>query len=369
MQKVQITKFEDEIHPEFSESFLKLFKNLKNLKSFEITVNEYSNCDFLADFLAKQDKLEHLTADGNLGDFTLLEAILTENIIENSKFNLKSLTVNVGKDYNEKFSRFLMKHSESIEELAINFQDMNFHYFRLILNHFHNIRKLTICIGSLLNDARVEEIRHIKMLSVKELKLVSYGSICKVLFDIFPNVEVLTTEAFEPSMRIALEKLPKLRKLHSSSNHTIIQFLGFAKSESLTELILENVSPIMAPIFVEQLAEDLPNLEKLVIKNLDLGKLLITVQEDVKIILESLKLFKKLKSFELVNSESRRIHANPDGEFEEIEDDEGQETASFRLVIKTEDGQKTIEASGFFIQFQPEVLEQLKKDLKIVKMV
>ena len=370
LQKLKITKiFEDTIHPEFSESFLKLLKNSTGLKSFEITVIEYSNCDYLGDFLVKQDKLEYLTADGSLGDFTLVEAICTENVIMNSKFKLKSLKVDIGKDYNEKFSRFLMKHSETIEELAINFYDMNFHYFRIILNHFHNIRKLSICIGSLLNDARVEEIRHIKLPRVKELKLVNHcndGALFKILFDIFPNVEILTTQVFLPLLRVALEKLPKLRKLHSSSNYTVFQLLIFAKSESLTELILENVSSISAPIVMETLAEDLPNLEKFVIMNLDIGKLFITVQEDVKMILESLKLFKKMKSFELVNSESKRIFSNPDGEVGEGIEDEGQETATFRLVIETEDGQRTLEASNYFGEFQPEILEQLKKDLKIV---
>ena len=344
---------------------MKLLKNATNLKSFEINVHEHSNGDFLGDFLAKQDKLECLTVDGNLGDLTLIEAISVEKLLKVSKFRLKSLRVRLSQDYNEKFCSFLIKHSESIEELSINFYDMNFHYFRLILNNFHNIRKLTICIGSLLNDARVEEIRNFKLPSVKELKFVNHcneGALFKIIFDIFPNVEVLTTEIYEPPLRVALEKLPKLRKLHSSSNYSHVHFISFAKSNSLTELILENIRPIMAPIFIEKMAEDLPYLEKIVMKNLDVGQLFITVQEDVKLILESLKLFKNMKSFELVNTESKRIYVNPDGE---VEEDEGQETATFRLAIKTEEGQKILEASEYFSKFQPEVLEKLKTDLKI----
>jgi hypothetical protein len=259
-----------------------------------------------------------------------------------------------------------MKQSVYIEELKLNSYRIDFHYIRLILNNFHNLKKLSFSICSFLNDSRAEEIKNIRLPTVTDLELVNYSddvAVLNAVIDIFPNIETLTMDISYYSFRGVLEKLPKLKKLVVPSGR--FEMLVYARSESLRELTLSNFTPILDSFFIEKLAEDLPNLERLMIHNIDIRKLNKTLNHDIQIILKSLKLFDRLKHFELINTESGTLSPSPDADAEQPE--ELETYPEFRLTITTIRDQKCLTASEYFIENHAETMKKMKIDLKIVE--
>jgi hypothetical protein len=133
----------------------------------------------------------------------------------------------------------------------------------------------------------------------------------------------------------------------------------------LKELNFGFVNPILDSFFIAKLAEDLPNVEKIVIRNLDVGRLNRTLEKDVGILLNSLKFFNNLKHFELVNDEPEPIHSNADADEEAQED--GQIGPNFRLSVTASGGQQFLEVSQYFIDNHAETIQRLKVDLMIVE--
>jgi hypothetical protein len=361
LSKLEIGKSEN-----FSLELLKLFRGCHSLESFEFSIgSDIENIEnHLREFIMKQCKLERLKLVEDSSFYRMMDVVSSEDFEENFEINLKSFAFVSNLPYNETFSRFLMKQSMNIEELTLHNYQIDFHYIRLILNNFHNLRKLSISICSLLTDSRAKEIKNIRLPTVKELEFVDYCDdldVVSTLIDIFPNVEALTMELNNFHLRGLLEKLPKLKKLSSS----LVPFdtLAFAKSKSLTELRLSNVKSIADPFFMELLAQNLPNLETFVVHNIDVGKLHRTVDKDVEILLTSLKLFTKLKSFELVNDVREVIVFNQDADANEPEAVE--QNPLFKLTITTEKDQKRMKCSEYFVEKHSDVIDKLKLDLRI----
>jgi hypothetical protein len=278
---------------------------------------------------------------------------------------LDSLFVYSNLEYSDNFSRFLMQQKGNLEELMFVNSKMDFHYIRLILKNFHRLKNLGISISSFLNTARADEIQNIRVQSLRDFTIFGH---CKdidvfmVLIGIFPNIETLTMRIYSFSMRQVFERLPNLKKLIAPSIR--IELLTFAKSESLKDFNFEYVGRIQDSFFVEKLAENFPNVEKIVIRNLDLGRCNGTLGKDVKILLTSMKFFKNLTHFELVNNDPEPIQVNPDAD--EGPQEEAQMGPEFRLSVTTNGGQKFLEVSEYFIDNHAEAIEQLKFDLGIV---
>jgi hypothetical protein len=117
------------------------------------------------------------------------------------------------------------------------------------------------------------------------------------------------------------------------------------------------------PFFIQQIAQDLPNLERIIIQKVDDRRINKTVDANVKTLLESLKFFKNLRHFELINDKSEPIMVNPDADSENPE--ETSMSQEFQLTIKTNLGRKRIRTSRYFEENHAEVIENLKIDLGI----
>jgi hypothetical protein len=353
-------------YPSFMKELKKLLKNSSNLQSFKIKIldNKENVTGFLGEFILNQKKLERLEIERHFCSGRTIDAIFNDNFVDRFNSKLKSMAIVSNLQYNKNFSRFLMKQAENIEELALNDEEMDFHYMRLVLNNFQNLQKLTVNLSTLLNDSRIEEIEKIQLHSVKELKILGHCDEVETFtafIGVFPNIETLDTVVFNFLFQGIIEKLPKLRKLIAQSIR--IELLAFSKSESLREIDFRYVACFKDPYFVQILAEVFPNLEEIKIKNIVGGTLNQSVDRDVGILLESLKLFRNLKHFEVVNDEPGEILINPDAD---VEQPAGVEMSDeFHLALKTFRGKKSLEASEYFHEKHAAVLERLVMDLEI----
>lgn len=342
---------------------IEIFKAATCLKKIMVSVVLYEPQLHLADFLMHQEHLESLRISGVSGsEDTHLDSIFTDKFMESYKFKLRTLVVDCNLFYKENFYRFLLDQSGNLKELTMEAYNMDFKYFRVVLNHFHSLEKLSFSVKTLLNDRRVEEIKNLRLPNLRDLELTGFCedvSVSVSLAEHFPNLESLNMHVAYFSMHNILEKLPKLKKL--TSHCVKMEMLLLAESVSIVELNLFNIHSTLDSIYWRKLAENFPNLERFVIKNIDMGNLIATLNKDVANILDNLKLFQNLKYFEINNSEQGWIAVNEDADLlgPEIEETD----AKFKLIMKNSE----LSITNYFKTVQAEAIEKLISDLAIIK--
>lgn len=315
-------------------NLLGIFKNCTNIKSFAISALNEEPETVLGEFIAQLDSLERLELSGQSDITTTIDSVFTSEFLERVKFRLKSLSLKCYLCFDVKLSTFLQRQAATLEELAMVNHNMNFHYYRLIFNNFSNLKTLRICIGSILSDARAEEVENLRMPSVTELEFAEYCEdveVFKTIVGIFPNVEILSGEFGYFSLDGIFEKIPKLRVVISRFSR--IEMFMFAKSSSVKAIEFRDVYPLMTDFYWRKLAENCPNIESLTMTDLNSRRLPKAVKIDVDILLSGLENFKNLKHFELRNDNSGYVPVNEDADWPEDGPEIVPHTSKFHLFL------------------------------------
>lgn len=143
-----------------------------------------------------------------------------------------------------------------------------------------------------------------------------------------------------------------------------------AKSLSLRELDVRlNSESMMMSFLWERLAEDCPNIEKLLLKDVGLYRFPDSRNKEVEILLTNLKNFKRLNHMEISNGESSlQFSMDHDNPAEQDAAQNNPQNFSFSLKRKF-DGSFCLIFSTYFIQHQAEAIDQIKKDFEISKVL
>lgn len=248
----------------------------------------------IGDFLSLQTSLEEInvTSTFNLVHYSMnvVKSIFTEQLSGMEYLRLKTLKIKAELEFNELLSDFLKVQAKNVEKLELHKVDFN--YYRLIFKDFTNLRKLKFIPG-LIDDLRVEEIKVFRLPSLIELHLENirdHTVFCSVI-EMFLNLEVLTVDRIDCNIKSIMEYLPKLKRL--AAKDLSLEAILMAKSSSLVALEMY-VNAWNISLLWENLAENFPNIERLVILRIGLHKLAKTQHKEVGIILRNLRLFKKL---------------------------------------------------------------------------
>lgn len=337
---------------------LNIFRDCKNIKSFAISALNEEPELVVGNFIAQLDHLKILELTGHSDITTTLDSVFTDGFMERAKFRLKTLRLKCYLCFNAKLSDFLHRQAATLEELSMVNHNMNFHFYRLIFNNFNNLKTLRFCIGAILTDARAEEVKNLRMPNVTELEFTEYCEdveVFKVIIGIFPNIEVLSGEFGYFTLNGIFEKLPKLRRIISRFSR--IEMFLFAKSCSLKEIEFKDVYPVMTDYYWQRLAENCPNVERLILLDLNSRRLPKAVKIDVEIILRGLGKFENLKYFEMQNSNSGYVPVNEDADWPGDAPEIVAHTPKFSLILDTK-AQK-LSVSSYFGLHHGELVQQI----------
>lgn len=286
-----------------AEKLVHSLRNCNTLKSFKITFYYQAPVDFFTDFLCQQDKLEELTCVG-WSDMVFKSLFKDDISQERIKFKLKKFTLECELSYHANFSKFMRAQARHIKELELTCYNINFHYYRLLFNHFQSLKKLTLPTDWFLTDDRANEIKNCRIPSLKELELVGSNddiATFKSVIEIFPNIEVLRAEnVMYFSLHGILEKFTKLR--HIKAENFRVETLLFVKLPSLKVIETSYLYPMSLSFLWENLSENCANIEQIIIKDIGHFKLNESIKKEIRIIISNLAKFKKLKYCEIVSS-------------------------------------------------------------------
>lgn len=342
-----------------SESIVKSLSECNKLKFLKLTFFYQQPVTIFTDFLCRQDELETLDLQG--WSEMVFKCLFKDDIRNKVKFKLKKFSLECEMSYNTNFSNFLRSQAEYIRELELLCYNINFHYYRMIFYHFHNLVKLNFPIDWFLTDARVNSIKDCRINSLKELELIGANddlTTFKTVLNIFPNIEILKCENLQNfSMYGILEKFTKLKTIRSENFRC--ETMLFVKIPSLTSLETGFLYPFALDFLWQNLAEDCPNLENIQIEDIGLFKLNESVRAEFAILLKNLKHFKKLKTCKILCSpQENTVNSDHDAN----ENENIQEHAFYKVHIKTEE--KIIQISQYFAQNCTEEVQILRDTFK-----
>lgn len=343
----------------------KLVHNLRNcntLKYFKITFYYQAPVNFFTDFLCQQDSLQELFCVG--WSDMVFKSLFNDDITQDRiRFKLKSFTLECELGYHENFSKFLRSQANHMTHLALTCYNINFHYYRLLFNHFHHLKKLVLPTDWFLTDERAEEIKNCRIHTLKEFELVGSNDDCatfKTVLNIFPNLEVLRCENLMYfSLNGILEKFTKLR--HIKSENFRVECLLFVHLPSLKVLETSYLYPMALSFLWKNLSENCPNIEKLVIKDIGHFKLNESIKKEIGIIIENLKYFKNLTHCEVISSPQ---DPTVNGDEDQHEIHPPQEHPFYKVIIEnanSPDKQPIIRLSQYFAQHCVDNVNVLKE--------
>lgn len=286
-----------------AEKLVRSLRNCTTLKSFKITFYYQAPVNFFTDFVCQQKNLEELNCVG-WSDMVFKSLFKDDIARDRIKFKLKKFKLECELGYHENFSKFLRSQASHITELELTCYNINFHYYRLLFNNFHCLKKLTLPTDWFLTDERAADIRNCRIPTLKELDLVGSNddiATFKTVIDIFPNIEVLRAENIMYfSLHEILDKFTKLR--HIKAENFRVESMLFVKLPSLKVLEISYLYPMALSFLWENLSENCPNIEQLIIKDIGHFKLNESIKREIGIIIQNLGSFKHLKHCEIVSS-------------------------------------------------------------------
>lgn len=345
----------DESYNQFA---LKALKSCTKLKVLEKKFRYSEVEDEFSDFIASQNQLENFKIHGSFDSFSL--SVFKESLKVN--FKLKAFESDCDLSFNQNFYNFLLAQSSSLEEFLLS-NTTDFCYYRLMLNNFHHLRKLSFCVYGALNEARIEEIKNLRLPSVTELIFSDTSDdaiVMRIFLGLFPNIEVLTINSLTFSLSGITENLPNLRKL--DVYFCRIDLLMQVKSTSLKELEIANINPAMVGYYWDRIAEDFPNIERLIVHGIDICRMPLVVNADVAFLLQSLKNFHKIKYCEIYNDDDWSVSVIGD----RGQDEPQNGSTMFRFVFDSNSNEKTtLSITPYFNVFHAQVVSEIVKDLKI----
>lgn len=344
--------------------------NCRSIEIFHVEAMFPSPTNEVGDFLSQQNNLKEISLRANGYDDLGLKTVFTENLINNKNIKLKTLKNYASLLYNKEFSEFLKAQSENIEYLYLKAYSIDFHYYRIILQNFHNLKKVYLHVNGIFNESRCAELAEFSLPSVTEFENrehIKDSWSFEALIRFFPNLEVITMPVYDFPFHGVLEKIPKLRKM--KANDCKLEKLLFTKSLSMKELEMTEVDGMQLSFLWENLAENMPNIERLKIKNLAHTRLQITIDTKVKVFLMNLKNFKKLANVELDNDREDSKEFCDDSDNPE-DKNKVQLAPIFKLSLKRKfDRTFCFKYSSYFNQHQMEAINEIKKNFSISEII
>jgi hypothetical protein len=339
----------------------KLVHNLrtcKTLKSFKLTFYYQSPVNFFTDFICQQKNLEELYCVG--WSDMVFKSLFKDDINDKISFKLKKFTLECELSFHENFSKFLRSQAQHLRELELTCYNINFHYYRVLFNNFHNLKKLTLPTDWFLTDDRALEIQNCRIPSLKELDLVGSNddvTTFEIILNIFPNLEVLRAEnIMHFAVYDILEKFSKLR--HIKAENFRVELMMNLKLPSLKVLEIAYLYPICMSLFWEKLAEGCENIEQLIVKDIGNLKLNASIRKEIGIIVRNLENFKKLKYCEIISS-PQELMVNGDHDQNEIPPPH--EHPFYKVVVENYPGKQCVlKMSQYFAQHCTEDVNSLK---------
>lgn len=299
------------------------------------------------DFICSQTVLTELYLVG--WSDMVFKSIFNIDINHRIKFRLKKFMLECEMNYHSNFSTFLQQQSDSLEEFDLCGYNINFHYYRVIFNHFHKLKKITLPIDWFLTDERRNDIKNCRIESLKELNLVGSNddiTIFKTVMSIFPNIEILKAENLMYfSLHNFIERYDNLR--HLKIENFRVEVLTFVKLKSLKILEVNYLYPMALSFFWENLAENNPNIEEIIIRDIGHFKLTESIKTEISIIVNSLRLFSLLKNCEIISSPQEPL-VNGDGDNHDHRN-RAFEHPFFKIIVENNPSKKrTLKVSQYF---------------------
>lgn len=344
-----------------AEQLVYSLRNCTTLRSLKLTFYYQGPVNFFTDFVCQNHLLEDLFCLG--WSDMVFKSLFKEDISrEKITFKLKKFSLECELGYHENFSRFLRSQASNLTELELTCYNINFHYYRLLFNNFHKLKKLTLPTDWCLTDVRAAEIRDCRIPTLKELEVVGCNddvATFKTIVGIFPNIEVLRAENIMCfSLHDLLEKFTKLR--HIKAENFRVETMLYVKLPSLKVLEIAYLYPMSLSFLWQNLSENCPNIEELTIKDIGHFKLNESIQKEIGIIIRNLVNFKSLKKFEIICSPQDAM-VNGDEDQNEVLHPH----AFFKVIIENfPDKEKVIKLSSFFAQNCIEDVNVLKETFK-----
>lgn len=334
-----------------SEIIKDLLKSCTTLKSLNLD----STYKSLLKFAARQTNLDTLLLQH------ISNPTINDCFVEHYKLNLKSLKIFNEFSFDKNILNFLLSQSESVENLTLRVGD--FRFFRLISQHFHEVSSLRLDLGSSFTDSQLEEMKKFKLPNVTELSLSPrYFSVIDLhaIIEVFPNVEKLNIDNSRIPMHGLLEKLPNIQSLYIMPFN--ITMILFTKNSSLKELNIAAVQSVTDLILWKKVAENFPNLEMLRIRQIE-GYMLSTCNE-VEILMQSLKHFKKLKKCVIIGYRSSYFLLKDSDHVAGLQRQAVVNVPELQLVLKI-NSQSKIYCSDYFNTVLVNAKDKLIKDFQV----
>lgn len=346
-----------------AEFLIRDLKNCTKLVYLKMTFF-YQQPNFMfTDFICSQTCLTELYLVG--WSDMVFKSIFNEDINHRINFRLKKFMLECEMNYHSNFSTFLQLQSDSLEEFDLCGYNINFHYYRVIFNHFHKLKKITLPIDWFLTDERRNDIRNCRIESLRELNLVGSNddiTIFKTVMSIFPNIKILKAENLMYfSLHNFIENYENIR--HLKIENFRVEVLAFVKLKSLKILEVNYLYPMALSFFWENLAENNPNIEQIIIRDIGHFKLTESIQTEISIILNSLRLFSDLKYCEIIsNPQEPLVNGDEDNNDNR---NHANELPFFKIIVENNASkQRTIKVSQYFAVHCPTDLIILRDTFK-----
>ena len=343
-----------------AEKLVHSLRNCTTLQKLKITFYYQAPVNFFTEFICQQNDLQELFCVG--WSDMVFKSLFKDDISKDKiNFKLKKFTLECELGYHLNFSKFLRSQASHLKELELTCYNINFHYYRLLFNHFRSLKKLTLPTDWFLTDSRANDIKNCRIPSLKELDLVGSNddiATFKTVIDIFPNIEVLKAENIMYfSLHGILEKFTKLR--HIKAENFRVETMMFVKLPSLKVIETSYLFPMALSFLWENLSENCPNIEQLIIRDIGHFKLNESIKIEIGIIIKNLVNFKKLKHCEIISSPQDPM---VNGDEDQHDMQPPIEHAFYKVIVENcPEKQQVIKLSPYFAQNCTEEVNTLKE--------
>lgn len=343
-----------------AEKLVMTLRTCKTLKSLKLTFYYQAPVNFFTDFLCQQNNLKELYCVG--WSDMVFKSLFKDDISQDKvKFKLKKFTLECELGYHENFSKFLRSQSNCLNDLELMCYNINFHYYRVIFNNFRLLRKLVLPTDWFLTDERANDIKQCRIPTLKELELVGSNddiATFTTVVNIFPNIEMLRAENIMYfSLHGILEKFKNLR--HIKAENFRVETMLFVKLPSLRMIETSYLYPMALSFLWENLSENCPNIEEIIIKDIGHFKLNESIKKEISIIIDNLARFKHLRHCKIISSPQDPM-VNSDEDQRDIQPPH--EHPFYKVIVENNPGkEQLITLSHYFFQQCPDEVDVLRE--------
>lgn len=332
------------------------------LKTLKLTFYYQQPVNYFTDFMHQQHQLEELNLIG--WSDMVFKSLWAEDNLDRIHFKLKNFSLECEMGYHVNFINFYQQQAEHIKILELACYNIDFHYYRLLFNHFHNLKTLVLPTDWFLTDLRAADIQNCRIPSLKDLEMVGANddvSTFKTILGIFPNIECLKAEnLMNFCLHDSLNELAHLQYLKAENFRA--ETMLFTKCQSLKILEISFLFPMSLSFLWENIAENCPNIEQLIIKDIGQFKLTASINKEISIIIRNLVKFKHLVHCE-INCSPQEPMVNHDQHANEmLHGAHDGQTPFFRIVIDNDESKyRLMKVSTYIIHQFTDEFNELKR--------